>query len=127
MDKMPKSKEANISAKQALFKHINDRKPITKGQLWYYLAGLIEGDGSLNLVNSDRLLKGNTRGLMIRISFNSKDRPLADKLIEILGYGKVYEDINTNCISLTFQSKAQIYNIIVNLNGKMRTDKVYKL
>ena len=50
-----------------------------------YLAGIIEGDGSI--IVPDPLIK--KRYALVRICFNIKDIPLAEHLMLRLGYGKI--------------------------------------
>jgi hypothetical protein len=49
--------------------------------LGYYLAGLIEGDGYISITNKNRVILG--------ITFNIKDRPLAEKLLSLIGKGTI--------------------------------------
>jgi hypothetical protein len=55
----------------------------TDSQLGYYLAGLIESDGSI-IVPSE----GDSTPT-IKIVFQIKDLPLAEKIKEVLGYGSI--------------------------------------
>jgi hypothetical protein len=86
-----------------------------------YLAGLIEGDGYISITNQNRVILG--------ITFNIKDRPLAEKLLNILGKGSIVKR-SKNSIELRFSSKKTLCNIIELINGKFRTpkiDQLYKL
>lgn len=56
-------------------------------QLGYYLAGLIESDGSI-IVPS---YHSSAYTPKISIVFNSKDKPLALQLIKTLGYGSIQD------------------------------------
>src|SRR5207302_10606800 len=49
--------------------------------LGHYLAGLIEGDGYISLTKRNQIEIG--------ITFNSKDRPSAEKLLSYLGQGSL--------------------------------------
>lgn len=51
---------------------INSTKISKEQYLGNYLAGLIEGDGYITITNQDRVILG--------ISFNLKDKALAEKL-----------------------------------------------
>ena len=89
--------------------------------LAHYLAGLIEGDGYISITNKNRVILG--------ITFNIKDRPLAEKLISLLGKGSIVKR-SVNGIELRFSSKKTLCNIIELINGKFRTpkiDQLYKL
>jgi hypothetical protein len=84
----------------------------------FYLAGLIEGDGYIYITKEDRVILG--------ITFNIKDKPLADKLLEYIGKGSIAKR-KTNSIELRFSALNSL-KIIVNLiNGKFRTPKIDQL
>ena len=86
-----------------------------------YLAGLIEGDGYISITNQNRVILG--------ITFNIKDKPLAEKLLSYLGKGSIVKR-NTNSIELRFSAKQTLCKIIHLINGKFRTpkiDQLYKL
>ena len=63
--------------------------------LSHYLAGLIEGDGYISITNKNRIILG--------ITFNLKDKPLAEKLLSYLGKGSIVKR-NTNSIELRFSA-----------------------
>lgn len=96
----------------------------------YYLAGLIEGDGYLNINNRNILSIG--------ITFNMKDQPLALKLIALLGqgylgqgylgqgYGHIVKRKGQN-IELRFTNKKSLLQIINLIKGKFRTPKIDQL
>lgn len=59
----------------------NDMKElIRKNMLGYYLAGLIEGDGSIIVPKTHRNEKGKLLYPIIKITFVEKDAPLAIKI-----------------------------------------------
>ena len=89
--------------------------------LAHYLAGLIEGDGYISITNQNRVILG--------ITFNIKERPLAEKLLIILGKSSIVKR-KGNSIELRISSKQTLCNIIELINGKFRTpkiDQLYKL
>ena len=93
----------------------------TKQSLGSYLAGLIEGDGYITITNKDSVILG--------ITFNLKDKPLAEKLLRILGGGFIVKR-KTNSVELRFSHKQTLCQIIELINGKFRTHKIdllYKL
>ena len=93
----------------------------TKQSLGSYLAGLIEGDGDITITNKDSVIRG--------ITFNLKDKPLAEKLLRILGGGFIVKR-KTNSVELRFSHKQTLCQIIELINGKFRTPKIdllYKL
>jgi hypothetical protein len=94
-------------------------KNLNKGvYLAHYLAGLIEGDGYISITNQNRVILG--------ITFNIKDRPLAEKLLSILGKGFI-ANRSGNSIELRFSSKQTLCYIIELINGKFRTPKIDQL
>lgn len=64
--------------------------------LGHYLSGLIEGDGYISISKEDRVILG--------ITFNLKDKPLAEKLLSCLGKGTIIKR-KTNSIELRFSQK----------------------
>lgn len=86
--------------------------------LGYYLAGLIEGDGYISITNQNRIILG--------ITFNIKDKPLAEKLLSYIGKGFIAKR-KTNSVELRFSAKDSIYTIIQLVNGKFRTPKIDQL
>ena len=86
-----------------------------------YLAGLIEGDGYISITKENRVILG--------ITFNIKDKPLAVFLLTKLGKGTIVNR-KTNSVELRFSAKNTIISIIDLINGKFRTpkiDQLYKL
>ena len=83
-----------------------------------YLAGLIEGDGYISINNKNRVILG--------ITFNIKDKPLAEKLLDYIGKGFIAKR-KTSSIELRFSSKNSLCKIITLINGKFRTPKIDQL
>lgn len=83
-----------------------------------YLAGLIEGDGYISITNENRVILG--------ITFNIKDKPLAEKLLNCLGKGFIAKR-KTNSIELRFSEKKTIIRIVTLISGKFRTPKIEQL
>lgn len=54
-----------------------------------YLAGLIEGDGSIIVPKTIRNQKGKLLYPVVKITFVEKDRPLALKIKEVIGGGTI--------------------------------------
>lgn len=96
---------------------VSDKKEITEF-LGSYLAGLIEGDGYISITNQNRIILG--------ITFNIKDQPLAEKLLNLLGKGFIAKR-KTNSIELRFSEKKTILKIVTLINGKFRTPKIDQL
>jgi hypothetical protein len=86
--------------------------------LSHYLVGLIEGDGNINITKKNKVILG--------ITFNLKDKPLAEKLLSYLGKGSIVKR-NSNSIELRFSAKQTLCKIIHLINGKFRTPKIDQL
>lgn len=82
-----------------------------------YLAGLIEGDGYITITNN-RVILG--------ITFNIKDLPLARFLLVNLGEGSIVKR-SGNSIELRFSAKTSLFAIINLINGEFKTPKIVKL
>jgi len=97
--------------------NINNKKH--KDQiLGYYLAGLIEGDGYISMTKNNRVDIG--------ITFNSKDKALAEKLLSYLGEGSLLKR-KGNSVALRIGAVKTIKKIVPLINGKFRTPKIYQL
>ena len=83
-----------------------------------YLAGLIEGDGYITITNINTVIVG--------ITFNLKDKPLAERLLKKIGKGYIVRR-KSNSIELRFSSKKTLCKIINLINGKFRTPKIEQL
>jgi hypothetical protein len=92
---------------------------IQNSQLDYYLAGLIEADGSI-IVPKDNSLNYPT----IYISFNMEDKPLAICIKNHLGFGSIEDIEKNNAVRLIIRGKYNIMNLISLINGKFRTPKI---
>nr|QJS52072.1 putative LAGLIDADG homing endonuclease [Stigeoclonium helveticum] len=85
-----------------------------------YLAGLIEGDGSIIVPQLD------SKGLnpLIRICFNEKDLPFAQYLVKMLGYGRIVFPKKGKFILLEISDFEGLYYIVNLINGYFRTPKI---
>lgn len=86
-----------------------------------YLAGLFEGDGHIWLSKNNSKKKHNPR---FHITFHIKDLPLANKILEIIGYGFIRFKPKNNACVLTISSVKGLKLIIHLINGNLRTPKV---
>jgi len=66
-----------------------------QGNLGAYLAGLIEGDGTIYVPESFRNKKNKINYPYIKICFNIKDKPLALKLYSIFNGNIQVNKLNT--------------------------------
>lgn len=78
----------------------------------------MEGDGYISILKQNRVILG--------ITFNLKDKPLAEKLISYFGKGFIAKR-PSNAIELRFSSKKTLCKIIQLINGKFRTPKIEQL
>jgi hypothetical protein len=124
----------NYLIKNNTFTNINEYKILNKNKFSFnnkflykkdienrigsYLAGLIEGDGYISITNANRIILG--------ITFNIKDKPLAEKLLKYIGKGFIAKR-KSNSIELRFSSKKSLFTIIQLINGKFRTPKIDQL
>ncbi len=94
-------------------------------QLGPYLAGLIEGDGSIIVPEQNQSDK--VRYPYFKISFHLNNLPWADKIREVLGSGTITYSKDKNYALLTFYNKEAVLTITNLINGKMRTPKIEAL
>lgn len=74
----------------------------TNKQLGSYLAGLIEGDGSIIVPKTIRNSKGKLLYPVVKITFVKKDAPLALKIQEVLQGGTLEYPKNSSYVNLLF-------------------------
>lgn len=77
--------------------------------LGHYLAGLIEGDGSLIVPKTIRNQKGKLLYPVVKITFVEKDAPLANKIKEVLNGGTLVYSKHSECLDLLFQDLKDFY------------------
>lgn len=83
-----------------------------------YLAGLLEGDGHIGLPSK-------SIRPYIAITFNQKESPLVEVFNKILG-GSIRIKEKENAIVLILRSKQSIHFFILQVNGYLRTPKIYE-
>ena len=86
-----------------------------------YLAGLIEGDGSLITPSTSSMTK--KRYPTVKIVFAYKDLPMANYLVTLFG-GNVYYTAQDKWVVYQLQKISEVYNVIEYINGFMRTPKI---
>lgn len=91
----------------------------------HYLAGLIEGDGHIAVHDSNS--KSKKFRAKIIITFNLKDKPLAEKLSAVFKVGKVISRPSAGHVILQILAKQEVLKIINLINGYMRTPKIEAL
>ena len=92
-----------------------------------YLAGIIEGDGTIIVPKTERSLKGDLYYPSIQILFDSRDFPLALMLQSKLNHGSISKKKGSNAYVLTINKLEGIFLIANVINGYMRTPKIYAL
>lgn len=99
----------------------NDSKHVVNNNnLGAYLAGLIEGDGTI-IVPDPNIKK---RSALIRICFNIKDLPLGKLILDKLGgHGKIVYPKEGKYFLIEFTTYAGLYKITNLINGYFRTPK----
>jgi len=92
-----------------------------------YLAGLIEGDGTIIVPKHERSNKGKLNYPSIQIVFHLKDLPLALVIQKILGFGSLIRKKGVNAYVLYINNHEGILKLVQLLNGNMRTPKINSL
>lgn len=95
--------------------------------LAYYLAGLIEGDGTIIVPTTERSTKGKMNYPSIQITFDSRDLPLALIIQKELGNGSLSKTKGVSAYRLTINNYEGVLLIVALINGKIRTPKIYQL
>jgi hypothetical protein len=95
-----------------------------KIDFFFYLTGLIEGDGTIIVPKTERSIKGKLNYPSIQISFDLRDFPLALIIQQKLGFGSVSRTKGVNAYRLTINNYEGLIFITKALNGKLRTVKI---
>jgi len=93
----------------------------------HYIAGLIEGDGTIHVPKTERSFKGSLNYPSIQIVFHLKDLPLALLIQKELGYGSISRKKGKNVYIYTVNNLDGLLLLVSLLNGNMKTNKVYVL
>ena len=96
-----------------------------KSQLGSYLAGLIEGDGTLAV--HDKKSTAKKYSPMIIVVFKKADLPLAEFLQSITYCGRVLIKADRGYVLWQIQDIISVYTIVTLINGHMRTPKIEAL
>jgi len=92
-----------------------------------YLAGLIEGDGTIMVPKTERSTKGRLNYPSIQITFDLRDFPLAMMIQKELGCGTLSRTKGVNAYRLTVNNYNGLILLTNILNGYMRTPKIEML
>lgn len=89
-----------------------------------YLAGLIEGDGTILVQDESHRASDFKQNIIpkIFIVFSSKDIPLAEHLVKLTGCGYIKKE-KGNYVNWYIQNFRDVYKITMLINGYMRTPK----
>ena len=123
---MYKLNETDINAKKLNREDVNNiiNSPLSDKKLDPYLTGFFEANGHIWIPNLNATKKHNPR---FCITFHLKDKPLAEKLLETLGYGFIRVKLKENACVLTISPLKGLINVISLINGNMRTPKIHQL
>jgi hypothetical protein len=88
-----------------------------------YLAGLIEGDGTIVVPKQERSEKGKLNYPMIQIVFQHKDFPLCQVLQKTIGHGSISKVKQSAAYILTINNLEGLVAVSFLINGKMRSSK----
>ena len=92
-----------------------------------YLAGLIEGDGTIVVPKKERSDKGKLNYPSVQIVFQHKDFPLCQVIQKLIGHGSISKKKNSAVYILTINNLEGLITICELINGKMRGPKYYQL
>lgn len=93
----------------------------------YYLAGLIEGDGSIILRKGDKEKVSSPSGTTkIVFTFGKNDLKMYEKLHDILKTGSINTE-KTGICRYSITNADAVINLINMINGKFRTPKIIAL
>jgi hypothetical protein len=108
-------------------KKIIDYKDLFNLKFNSYLAGLIEGDGSIIVPKTERSTKGRINSPSIQIVFHLKDFPLALMIQKEIKNGSLSRKKGVNAYILTINNFDGLILLTSLINGNMRTPKIYNL
>ena len=102
---------------------------IINSNLGSYLAGLIEGDGTIAIHMQDQNKSSTAKKYRpkIIIVFKLADLPLANYLQELTNCGTIYSKSDRGYILWQIQDIVGVYTIVKIINGFMRTPKIEAL
>jgi hypothetical protein len=101
--------------------NLSTRKHAIKIQLAPYLSGLIEGDGTFAVHDTNSMAK--KYNPMIIVVFKKADLPLANYLCGLTQCGKVYVKSERGYVLWQISDIVSVFKICCIINGYMRTPK----
>jgi LAGLIDADG endonuclease/Cytochrome C and Quinol oxidase polypeptide I len=108
-------------------KKIIDYKDLFNLNFSSYLAGLIEGNGSIIVPNTERSAKGWINYPSIQIIFHLKNLPLGLMIQKEIKNGSLSRKKGVNAHILTINNFEGLILLTSLINGNMRTPKIYNL
>lgn len=91
-----------------------------------YLAGLIEGHGTIVVPKQERSSKGKLNYASIQIVFQLKDFPLCQFVQKQIGHGTIIKIKQSQAYNLTINDNQGLIVVSNIINGKMRGPKYYQ-
>lgn len=88
-----------------------------------YVAGLVEGDGTIVVPTTKRSVKGKLNYPSIQIAFQLKDFPLCQSLQKELGYGTIHKKKQSAAYIFTINNKEGVIHFVHLMNGYIRGPK----
>ena len=104
--------------------YIKDINSNLNKDFFFYLTGLIEGDGTIIVPTTERSIKGKLNYPSIQIAFDLRDFPLALIIQQKLGFGSISRTKGKNAYRLTINNYEGLIYIVKALNGKFKTIKI---
>ncbi|BEJ18294.1 LAGLIDADG homing endonuclease (mitochondrion) [Cutaneotrichosporon spelunceum] len=92
-----------------------------------YLAGLIEGNGTIVVPKAERSTKGILNYPSIQIVFQLKDFPLCQLVQKYIGHGSIHKKKQSARYILTINNIDGLIALVKLINGKMRGSKYNQL
>ena len=105
----------------------NGKKNAKETMLGSYLAGLIEGDGTIVVPQTERSPKGKLNYASLQVTFVAKDFPLASVLLKLVGHGSIHKKSQAAAYTYTINSIVGLVRIANLLNGRIRGPKAEDL
>jgi len=102
-------------------------KNLSNLQFSSYLAGLIDGEGTIIVPQTERSIKGKINYPLVQIIFHLKDLPLALIIQKELKNGSITRKKGVKAYILSINSLEGLLLITSIINGNMRTPKIYAL
>nr|QKJ80185.1 hypothetical protein [Hypsizygus marmoreus] len=120
------NKFSSTNIKRLLYSHNGTQLNNSNFQLGPYLAGLIEGDGTIAVQNTDNISKlsaGQIYNPKIIIVFKKSDLPLATYLKNLTNSGQILIKPERGYVLWQIQDIVSIFTILSIINEYMRTPK----